>query len=257
VIRSRKNSYLKDIRRLRRSKGDEVLLEGPHLLGEALDAGLRLGTVLATPDFLAGREGRRLALRLPRPPLAVEAALLEEVSDSDSPRGVVAVASLPRRGVEALGVRRGGIYLYLEGVQDPGNLGALARVAEASGVAGPALGAGTVHPNHPRAQRAAAGSLLRLPLAVHVSPTDLDAHLAAVAPRWTALVPRGGLDLYEADLDGALVLALGAEGPGLSEATQERATIRLTVGVDEPVESLNVTVAAAVVLFELRRRRRR
>lgn len=257
MIRSRKNSHLKDIRRVRRSKGDEALLEGPHLLDEALDAGLRLGAVLATPDFLAGAEGRRLALRLPRPPLAVETRLLDELTDSDSPRGVVAVASLPRRGVEALGVVRGGVYLYLEGLQDPGNLGALARVAEASGVAGLVLGVGTVHPNHPRAQRAAAGSLLRLPVAVHVTPTALDAHLAAIRPRWTALVPRGGLDIYEADLGGTLVLALGAEGPGLSELILERSEMRLTIGVDEPVESLNVTVAAAVALFELRRRRRR
>ncbi len=240
---------------MRRSKADAVLLEGPHLLGEAIDAGLALGTVLVTPDFLASAEGRRLERRLPRRPLAVEARLLDEVTDSDSPRGVVAIASLPRHGVEALPVIDGGVYLYLEGVQDPGNLGALARVAEASGVSGLGLGCGSVHPNHPRAQRAAAGSLLRLPVAVHVSPTGLDAQLAAIRPRWTALVPHGGRDLYEAELDGALVLALGAEGTGLSEETRERAALQLTIPVDEPVESLNVTVAAAVVLFELRRQR--
>ena len=99
-------------------------------------------------------------------------------------------------------------------MQDPGNLGALARVAEAAGAAGLALSPGCAHPNHPRALRASAGSLLRLPVAVGAEPDALDAHLASARPRWTALVPRDGEDLYRARLDGTLILAVGAEGPG-------------------------------------------
>ncbi|HYG62440.1 MAG TPA: TrmH family RNA methyltransferase, partial [Thermoanaerobaculia bacterium] len=74
-------------------------------------------------------------------------------------------------------------------------------------------------------------------------------------PRWAALVPRGGEGLYSASLAGTLVLAVGAEGPGLSPALGERAGLRLTIPIEPPVESLNATVAAALVLFEWRRRR--
>jgi TrmH family RNA methyltransferase len=257
VIESRKNSVLKKIRRLRRSPGEEVLLEGPHLVAEALEIGLDFDIVLATPEFLDCEEGRRLQRHLPRPPLAIKPELLDEVTDSDSPRGVVATARFPRRGVETLPVVTDGVYLYLEGMQDPGNLGALARVSEASGASGLVLSPGCVHPNHPRAQRAAAGSLLRLPVAVYASPTELDIHLVYAAPRWAALVPHGGQDLYGSDLDGALILALGAEGPGLSETLRSRAGLELTIPLHPPVESLNVTVAASVVLFEIKRRRRR
>jgi TrmH family RNA methyltransferase len=131
-------------------------------------------------------------------------------------------------------------------------------VAEAAGAAGLALAPGTVHPNHPRALRASAGSLLRIPVAVGVEPEDLDRHLAACRPRWTALVPRHGEDLYQARLDGVLILTVGAEGPGLSEkllARMRDEDLRLTIPIEPPVESLNATVAAALVLFEVRRRR--
>jgi RNA methyltransferase, TrmH family len=263
MIVSRQNRTLKDIRRLRRSKGEHALLEGPHLVAEAVAAGLALETALATPEFVASEAGRALAAALPSPPLLVEPRLLAGLADADSPRGVLAVARLPRAGVEALPARPSAVYLYVEGLQDPGNLGALARVAEAAGAAGMALSPGAAHPNHPRALRASAGSLLRLPTAVGADPDLLDRHLAlagppGAAPRWAVLVPRGGTNLYEvaaAALAGTVVLALGAEGAGISPALLARAGLRLTIPVTPPVESLNATVAAALALFELRRRR--
>lgn len=277
MIVSRQNRTLKDIRRLRRSKGELALLEGSHLVAAALAAGIRLETVLASPAFLDSPAGRDLAAELPVPPLAVEPRLLAGLADADSPRGLLAVAYLPRAGVERLPALAGGVYLFLDGLQDPGNLGALARVAEAAGAAGMALSAGTVHPNHPRALRASAGSLLRLPVATGVDAEELDRHLrppepprltgapgsralAASPPGWMALVPRGGVGLYDlpaAGLDGTTILALGAEGPGVSPALLARAGLRITIPVAPPVESLNATVAAALTLFELRRRRAR
>jgi RNA methyltransferase, TrmH family len=258
VITSRQNQRLKDIRRLRRSKGDHALLEGPHLVAAALAAGLRLDEILATPDFLASAEGRRLARSWGDrtvEPLEVDPDLLAELTDADSPRGVLAVAQVLRSGVSALPIVPARPYLYLDGLQDPGNLGSLARVAEAAGAAGLALSPGCVHPNHPRALRASAGSLLRLPIVVAAEPATLSHHLAALHPRWTALTPRDGEDLYSADLTGTLILAVGAEGPGLSPDLLARAGLRLTIPMEPAVESLNVTVAAALVLFELRRRR--
>ncbi len=253
MITSHRNSHLKDIRRLLRCKGDRALLEGPHLVADAAAAGLALASVLATPEFLAGAACRKLLALLPRPPLATAPELLEEIADSDSPRGVIAVAELPRRGAGELPVVEGGVYLYAEGLQDPGNLGALARVAEASGAAGMCLSRGSVHPNHPRALRASAGSLLRLPVAVRSTDRELDERLAPLSPTWAALDPRGGKDLFRCCFDDSLVLALGAEGGGLSPEVRHRAELRITVPVAPSVESLNVAVAAAVVLFEIRR----
>lgn len=249
------------MRRARRCKGDEALLEGPHLVGEALDAGLELTCVLATPAFLGDAAGAALAARAGDLVEPVRDDLLAAVMDADSPRGVAAVARLPRPGVTALPRRAGGVYVYLEGLQDPGNLGALVRTAEAAGAAGVALSPGCAHPNHPRALRASAGSLLRTALAVGVEAPALERHLDGLddgrGPRWAALATRGGTPLWDGELDlgGTLLLALGAEGPGLSDDLERRAELRVTVPVEPPVESLNATVAAALVLFEIRRRR--
>jgi len=225
-------------------------------VAEALAAGLSFDEVLASPEFLASSAGEALRGRLPFPPVEVAGRLLEEITDADSPRGLVAVASLPRFGVGALPRVPEGVYLLLDGLQDPGNLGALARTAEAADAAGLALGPGTVHPNHPRALRASAGSLLRLPVAREVTAEQLGEHLAGLDPLWLALVPHGGRALWEAPLAGTLVLLLGAEGLGLSPAWEKRAGLRLTIPLEPPVESLNATVAAALVLFEIRRRQR-
>jgi TrmH family RNA methyltransferase len=256
MIVSRKNRWVKDIRRLRRSKGDRALLEGPHLLREALAAGLDLEIVLTTPEFAAAPDSESLLEPLSDVVQLARSDVLSAAADSDSPRGVVAIASLPRRGVSTLPRSAGGIYLYCDGLQEPGNLGALARVAEAAGVTAVSLGSGCVHPNHPRALRASAGSLLRLPVARDVTLGELDDRLDGLDAVWLALVPGQGEDLFEAELpNGATVLLVGAEGGGLRGASLSRADRCLTLPMRPPVESLNVTVAAGVALYELRRRR--
>ena len=256
MIESRQNRRVKDIRRLRRSKGDRALIEGPHLLRAALAAGLAPEYVLATPEFAARREAGPLLAALADVVELVRADVLDSLADADQPRGLVAVVGLPRRGVAALPATADGVYVYADGLQEPGNLGALARIAEAAGAAALVLGPGAAHPNHPRALRASAGSLLRLPLAREAPLAELAEHLRPSAPAWLALVPRGGEDLYATRLPaGAVVLMVGAEGPGLGTECLRRADRLLSLPMRPPVESLNATVAAALALYEISRRR--
>jgi TrmH family RNA methyltransferase len=144
----------------------------------------------------------------------------------------------------------------LDRIQDPGNLGALVRSAEATSVAGIGLAPGCAHPNNPKALRASAGSLLRVPVAVSVGLEAVLAHLSNLSPTVVALDPSGGEDLYDSDLEGCMILALGTEGSGLPPELRSRADLRITIPVAEPVQSLNVTVAASVALHEIARRRR-
>lgn len=263
MITSRQNERLKEIRRLRQGKqlrGEapdclRILLEGPHLIVEALATGLDLSTLLMSEDFADSPPGKALLPRLPRRPLVVASALLDELTDSDSPRGILGVAELPQGMIETLPRTDDGVYVFAEGLQDPGNLGALARSLEGSAASALCLGPGCAQAHHPRAMRASAGSLLRLPT-VRATLSQLQAHLQALAPRYLALMPKHGAPLYGTDLSrGALVLLLGSEGRGLSEALQARADLPLTIPIAEPVESLNATVAASLVLFEIRRQR--
>ncbi len=241
---------------MRRSKGDRALLEGPHLVAEAVVAGIDIEFALATPEFLDDERSRPIVEALGERLERIDPRVLASVSDAESPRGILAVAALGRGGIEELPVAAGGLFLFADGVQEPGNLGALARVAEAADASGLALGRGCTHPNHPRALRASAGSLLRLPTVREVTVDELSRHMRPLAPTLVALTPRDGDDLYAADLGtDALVLMIGAEGPGLDPDLVARADRRITVPMAPTVESLNATVAAAVALYELRRRR--
>ncbi len=251
MIESRQNRRVKDIRRLRRRKGDHLLLEGPHLLAEALAAGIELEQVLATPDFLT-RADRSLLAALDQAPIEIAPAILDDLTDADSSRGVLALARLGRGGAESLPVVKDGIYLFLAGLQDPGNLGAIVRAAEATAVSGIALAPHSIHPNHPRALRASAGSLLRLPVAIEVTPESLSEHLAGLRPEWVALAADEGSDLYADTPTPPLVLVIGAER-GLPASVAARCERRLRIPLAEPVDSLNTAVAAAVTLFEIRR----
>ena len=229
-----------------------AILEGPHLVKEALGNGMSPLILLVTETFAASSEGTFLANR--QDCELIQENLLERITDSDSPRGVLAVVPLPRLDIARLPKISGGTYLYLDGIQNPGNLGALARVAEASGVTALVCRSGTAHPNQSRALRASAGSLLRLPVALEVEPEDLRNHLASLEAQWWILDASAPNSLWESPFPETMVLALGAEGPGVSEDLRHLSHRSVSIPLVTPVESLNVTVAAALALFERRRR---
>ena len=252
MIESSQNAAIKAIRRVSRERESEAVLEGPHLVLEALRLGLRLQPVLATEEFIASAEGQQVLAGLPRPPLLAASRILAELADADSPRGLLAVCRLPRAGLEAVVPGENDLWLFLDRIQDPGNLGALARVAEGLGAQGLLLSPGCADPNHSRALRASAGSLLRVPLAVFVEPAAARAHFSSVGSRWIGLdAHKGSLQLDELEPGGAVILALGAEGKGLSESTRAQLDARVTIPVRGRLESLNVAVAAALVLARL------
>ena len=257
MIESSRNEAIKTLRRIRRTKGAEAVLEGPYLVLEALAAGLRLQPVLATEEFLATAAGQEVLARLPRPPLLATSAVLDSLADADSPRGLMAACSLPRADLAGIRPHGNEIWLYLDRIQDPGNLGALARVAEGLGAAGLVLSPGCADPNHSRALRASAGSLLRLPVAVQAGPQEARERFSesAAGARWIGLEAHRGsirLDgLAPAAADSLTVVALGAEGPGLSPATRAQLDVAVTIPLRGRLESLNVAVAAALVLVRL------
>jgi RNA methyltransferase, TrmH family len=169
----------------------------------------------------------------------VEPALLAEVSTLAHPPRVIAVY---RRGDLPHGVRP--VTLALWHVGDPGNVGTLLRAADAFG-AGVALSDGCADPAAPKALRASAGSVFRVPLSGFDEP----------AGKSVALVPSGGIPLPELDSAGDVVLVLGAEREGLPPEVLERCDERASIPQPGGGESLNVAMAGAIALYELARRR--
>lgn len=230
---------LADSRQARRDSG-RTLLDGAHLLDEALAAGLM-------PSRLVVSEGAEAAAgwpdRLPQVPVAVLApALFNKLSPVATPTGLLAVIDIPR---PAAG-QAAGFAMLLEDIQDPGNLGALLRTAAAAGVAAVHLSKGCAEAWSPKALRGGQGGHFRL--AIHEG-ADLVAVAQGFPGRVHAAALRCPASLFRLDLTGATAFAFGNEGAGLSPDLQA-ACQAFSIPMAGAVESLNVAAAAAVCLFE-------
>ncbi len=215
-----------------------MLLEGPNLLAEAVDAGIVVETVFGLPDDAAAA---RLAVAAGAEWLEVDEPVLRRLAETQNPRGPVSVAVIPPSRTPA------GDVLWLD-AGDPGNVGTLVRTAAAFGY-GVSLGVRAADPWSPKVLRASAGTVFRVDVATDGS---LPAESVLVAT-----VARGGTDVREAAgaLDRARpwTVLVGDEAKGLPQETLERADLRVTIPMPGGTESLNAAVAGAIVAYELRR----
>lgn len=181
----------------------------------------------------------------------VEAGLLERLSDTRAPQGVIAVARAAPRPLEAvLGARAD--LLVLEDVQDPGNVGTLLRSAEAAGAAGVVLAGATADPTGPKCVRAAAGSVFRVPWVIWSGAPAALAQRIRGAGYALGVASPGGTPLPEALPDGPVAWVLGAEGAGVSPELKRHASFTAAIPMAPGVDSLNVAVAGAVLLYARR-----
>ncbi len=257
-ISSPSNPLLKDIRRaLTRGALTEQGLcpaESFHLLREALQSGVSVPTVIAAESVRAQLE--RVLAEVPEQPVALlPDRVFQSVAGTETSQGVIALIEPPRWTLEQL-FRGANLLLVLDGVQDPGNAGTAARAAEAFGATGILFVKGTVNPYNSKTMRASAGSLFRIPYITGVDPV-----VARVAIQQNRLTLYAGMPWREgvstpvgdADLRSPCALVIGNEGRGVSEEFQSEA-----IGLAIPtvgVESLNASIAAAILLYEAHRQR--
>ncbi len=259
TLRSRDNPLYKRLRALKERGGDRelCLLEGPKLVLEALAAGVAVVEAATAPRAEASTAGAAALSALRGRGVTVRrltAALFASLSEAETSQGILALARRPVLDAERL---FGGTPLVLlaDEVQNPGNLGGLLRTTEAAGASGAILTEGCADPFAWKALRGSMGSAFRLPLLRGVT---IEAALDALEARGVAVLATaadGERRYDEADLRGPVALVVGSEGRGLPPAVRERASCRLRVPLAGPVESLNVGVAAALVLFEAARQR--
>lgn len=259
-IASRQNPLVRRFRELARATDSSgaVLLDGLHLLQEALRSGVRVDLVAVAEDATGEVQGSaQQAERAGARSLHVSPPVLAAMSPVREPSGIVAIARCTPATLPECLTRSPALVLVLAGVQDPGNVGAIVRAAEACGGTAVICGDGTADPFGWKALRGAMGSTFRMPIAVHQpTPAIMDAlrnrQIAAVAT-----VARDGTPLASCDLRRPVAVMLGAEGGGLPPEALEAADTRLTIPMRPPVESLNVAITAALILFEASRQRER
>ncbi|HEV8335162.1 MAG TPA: RNA methyltransferase [Candidatus Polarisedimenticolia bacterium] len=264
-IASRKNPLMRRITRLEkeprlREEQGRYLLWGWKMAEEALRRPgdlerLLIGAALARQA--SGRALLRRAAKLSIPISLVEDRVLDEAAPGAGDQGVLALVKiLPASLEQMVDQRPDPVLLITDRIQDPGNLGTLVRLAETAGLAGIVAAAGTVDPYHSRAVRASAGSILRVPVARTSGAAELAPWCRRRGLRIAVSLSEGGVPCEQADLRGSLALVVGNEGEGIGADWLDVADLRLTVRLAETSQSLNVSQAGAILLYEMIRQRR-
>ncbi len=260
TITSRQNPLVARFRTAARGDvGGVLLLDGAHLVADALAAGVTFQLAAVTPASVEEPTIRPLVNALHTngvEVITVSASVMDAVSPVKTPTGLVALAERPATDEDRLYAGPAALVVAAVDVQDPGNLGAMVRVAEAAGATGLVAAGGSANPFGWKALRGSMGSALRLPIASEVSAEDAVAAARRHGCRIVAAVPRDGRPLFDVDLTGPIAILIGGEGQGLGAALADAADERVTIPMQPPVESLNAAVTAALIVYEARRQRR-
>ena len=227
--------------------------EGVRSVEELLRSGLGVRGVLIAPQL--GDAPRGAALRRELEQSKVEVAEVSDkdfrsAAETDSPQGVLAIGDVPRRDLNTLDTVSGCRVLVLDAIQDPGNVGTILRTAAALGATATIALPGTVDLWNPKVIRSSMGAQFHHP-ALHASFEDTFDFLARSSiPLWATDVKGAPLDRGSAP--PKLAIAVGNEGAGISSSLREKAQRTVSLPISGSVESLNVAVAAGILLYELR-----
>lgn len=217
-------------------------------MARALTAGIPVEALVVCPEFdpISPPAGVRV--------IEMAEAPFRKVSARQSPDGTVAVAPLLPTGLDRIRFTEPALVLWLEGIEKPGNLGAMLRTADGVGTDAVVVSDPATDIHNPNVVRSSQGALFTVPVAVASTEAALN-RFATDGIRVVALTPDAPTSLWEADLSGSVALAIGAEDRGLTGRALAGAAARCLIPMQGAVDSLNASVAAAVVLYEVLRRR--
>jgi len=224
----------------------QVVIEGPRAIRSALDLGADLREIFHRPD-----QSEIAASFLKEGALVheVESHVLDQIADSGSPQGLLAIAEVRDSDMRSISACRR--VVVIDSVQDPGNVGAIVRTAVAAGFEAVVTSSGTADLLSPRSIRASAGTTFSMQFARNI---DLDSALTALLAEGHFVVAtnsRGEKDFRSLEVTGQMTLVLGSEAHGVSGDVLKRASVLVSIPMGEHVESLNVAVAGGLVMYQM------
>lgn len=260
IVQSKQNARLKELRKALASPGREgnglAGIEGPHLIEEALKAGLLMPCVFVAQGYEHLLDP--LLIPVGTEILHMKRELLDSALTTQAPQPVAALIELPDwTWAHALKPAGNGVPLVavLAGIQDPGNFGTIVRSAEAFGADGVIALPGSVSAWNPKAIRASAGSIFRLPI-ISSGVSDCFTNLREAGVRILSTTVRAAEPVDLVDLTIPVAFIFGNEGNGVPESIAAHADEPVTISCPGEIESLNAAIAASVVLYEASRQRR-
>jgi len=257
ILTSPKNPLLKEVRKAivhgSLTSDGWAVAESFHLLEEALRSDCPVRAVLAAESVRTAVESHVRRLK-GVPVMVLSDDLFARLSSTETSQGVIALVRPPAWKLEQL-FRGRSLLVVLDGLQDPGNAGAILRAGEAFGATGALFLKGTASPYNPKAMRASAGSVFRLPLVTCFDPELARAAIEQQRLDLYAAMPAAKKNLADADLTRKCAFIVGGEGRGVSQKLRAGAVdLRIPTS---GVESLNAAMAAGILLYEARRQRSR
>jgi TrmH family RNA methyltransferase len=259
-ITSLTNPKVKAAVRLRdrreRERTGLTIVDGAREILRALDAGIRVESAFVAEDLVRTPDAFAVAERLRHRPttIAVNAAVLAKVAFGERSDGIVAIVEPPRLVLADLVLPDDPLIVVVEGVEKPGNLGAVLRTADGAGANAVIAADPRTDPFNPNAIRASLGTIFTLPV-VTATTAETIAWLRQHGIRSVATIVEAPTTWTDADLTGPLAVVLGSEAGGLTTAWHDADVIPISIPMFGSADSLNVSIAAAVVLYEAVRQR--
>lgn len=255
-ITSISNSLIKDIRGLNRKrdrvKKESFMVEGIKVITEALGRDYELKNILWSDRLLELKGGEELYEKIKELNITrkVSEDVLEYISETETPQGIVAVAKMHIRQIEDMDFKDARTLFFLDGLQDPGNMGTIIRSADAFNIDGIIIKSGTVDPYNPKVVRATMGSIFRVPIYYLHNIDDEISKLKESGFKLISTSLEESKDLKDVNFTKSIV-TIGNESRGVSEEIFKLSDEYLKIPMPGESESLNAGVAASIIMYEV------
>jgi RNA methyltransferase, TrmH family len=260
LITSKSNTRLKLARSVRDGREPGLIfVEGVRLVGELLNSPVDVETVFVSELFAASPDGSELIGKLKKSSQAeinlVAAGAFDSIVDTHNTQGIVVIAGAPSQSNFDDFSASDGLFVFLNRANNPSNLGALIRSAEAAGVSGVIVSPGSADPFSPKAVRASMGSIFRVPVYTNVSLEAAVSWARSKSIRTVAADISAVRSYTEVDWSKPHLVVFGSEARGLEKEELEKLDDKILIPMENGVESLNLAVSAGIILFEAKRQR--
>ncbi len=254
---------LKELLKLKTKKGRKTqkrfLIEGMRLCEEMANSNWEAESVLFTSSFQNSSGGKKLLQKFERKnakPIPVKPEKIKKLSETVTPQGIIAVAKIKKFSLNELWSEGSNIILALDAIRDPGNVGTLIRTVDAFGIDGVLLSSDTVELYNPKVVRSTMGSIFHLPIFDEV---DLEKTIPQLKKRNFKIYgtdAKEGKDPDKVDFSKKICLLIGSEAEGLNENLLKLSDEIIRIPIFGRAESLNVSIAGGILLYEITKRKR-
>lgn len=254
-ISSTKNPLIKEIKGLYRKrnrwKTKSFIIEGIKILEEAIDNNIELKYIIFCDNLLSGREGRNLFERIhnKRNVVKVTEDVFKYIADTENPQGILGIAGFTIRDFKDIKNLDNPSLLFLDSIQDPGNIGTIIRTGDAFNIDGIILGEGCVDPYNSKVVRSTMGSIFRTPIYMCDNTLDCLNNIKDMGINILATSLDGEL-IYNKSLKDGFLCIIGNESKGVSQEVMARANDKVKIPMPGQAESLNAGIAASIIMYE-------